>query len=256
MPDYNGPTILSTKTLDTRKFSYEIDRISNSDNVLRGGIRWIFHLNVMSDRENVVTLSAALRRADPSRFGNMEVRTSKYTGVSYVPAPGMARANIAPLGELRLLLEINEGSEDWIGAGAPTTTPERLLGFPMAGDNLSFEDILELLLNQNAPEEKQPYEPRYTRPGTEIGYVPVPEQLERVAALEDPVWKMTGSDWLAQQLLGNPLPEQASEALQEEKKPKQQQPANKGRVIRTRREENEEEPAPDPKVVRRVIKRR
>lgn len=162
MSEY-GPTVLSTKVLDNRKFSYEVGNISNRSDPMRSGMWWVFRINVLSSLDNIETLVGVLRKEAPERFGDVTVKTSRYTAVSYeAMAIGMPRMQTAPLSELRLAYNVYESPDAWIEAGAPESTAERLLGFPTEGVNLTLDDMLDLLL-KGRPARSFPTQEQLTR---------------------------------------------------------------------------------------------
>jgi hypothetical protein len=246
-------------------YSYKVDSVSNKpERSTSSSTLWSFTISVVSSFDNAKELARELGTKYPEDFRDITISTSRYATIG---APGSRPIVFA---EMKFLFNVYTSNEDWIRRDAPPTTLEGLLGFPAVGENLSYEEIVELLVNQRAPlEERKPYRPQIVRPGTEIGYVNVPFNRDGISYPAGAIWALEErDDAVAQELLSKGvldlIPKDSvtnynnnnnnnnnnKPRPEPEKKSKEEPPRN--RVIRQRQEED----AKAPVVLRRVIKRR
>lgn len=252
-PDFIPSVFGNSLRLD--RYSYKVDSVSNKPEAsTSSSTLWCFILSVLSSLGNARELARELGTKYSEDFRDININTSRYMTIG---SPGGRPISFS---EMKFKVNVYTSNADWIRMDAPPTTTEGLLGFPVTGENLSFEEIVALLVKQNAP-EKKPYRPTIVRPGTEIGYVNVPFNKDGVNYSKGAVWELGGSvnDAATQELVARgvlkiidkgPVTNYNKPKPEPEKRPKQQPPKN--RVIRQRSKEDSETPS----VLRRVIKKR
>lgn len=250
-PSDSPPLRMFGNRIRLDKYSYKVDNISNQFEIRANATRWSFTVSVVTSFENAKRLAIDLEQRDSKRFQDITVRTSRYAAIGLREDP-LAPPRAQPLSEMLFVVDVYTSNADWIAGGAEETTPESILGFSMVGENLSYEEIVELLVEQRAP-EKKPYRPEYVRPGTEIGYVSMPPPPPVLQTNAEELWGVNGSGWDAYQKKRRDVLEQAAKQPEAEKQPKNQ--PSKGRVIRQRGEEETAQASPRSSI-RRVIKRR